>query len=166
MNMIRSWDHITNVIRAPHLGGCPIVITLSVCLSVRQKTLKLAITFLHLEISLSYLGSLWQELSNGTINFELVTLTVTFDLHLKKFNISHNFFILGDRAFIFDMCDHYDKTFQTVQMYHKFWTCDLDSDLWPTFEKTLTLAITFILRDKAFIFHMCDPYDKTFPTVP
>ena len=32
--------------------------------------------------------SLWQGLSNGTINFEHVTLTVTFDLLFKHFNIA------------------------------------------------------------------------------
>ena len=48
-----------------------------------------------------------------TINFELVTLTVTFDLLLKNFNIGHNFFIVRDRAFIFSMCVPYDQTFPT-----------------------------------------------------
>ena len=57
--------------------------------------------------------SLWQDFSNGTLNFELVTLTVTFDLLLKNFNIGHNFFIVRDRAFIFGMCIPYDKTFPT-----------------------------------------------------
>ena len=47
------------------------------------------------------------------MNFELVTLTVTFDLLLKNFNIGHNFFIERDRAFIFGMCIPYDKTFPT-----------------------------------------------------
>ena len=31
------------------------------------------------------------------------------------------------------------------QWYHKFWTCDIDRDLWPTFEN-FTLAITFLCR--------------------
>ena len=53
------------------------------------------------------------DLSNGTIDFELVTLTVTFDLLLKNFNIGHNFYILWDKAFIFGMCIPYDKTFLT-----------------------------------------------------
>ena len=125
--------------------------------------------------------TLWQDLSNGTINFELVTLTVTFDLLLKNFNIGHNFFIVRDRAFIFGMWIPYDKTFPTepfilnmwpwpwpltyfwktltlaitflsyeiklsylacvfpmtrpFKWYHKFWMCDLDRDLWPTFQK-------------------------------
>ena len=47
------------------------------------------------------------------MNFELVTLTVTFDLLLKKINIGHNFFIVRDRALIFGMCIPYDKTFPT-----------------------------------------------------
>ena len=59
-----------------------------------RKTLTLHITFLPLDIGLSYLASvffiiLWQDLSDGTINFDHVTLTVTFDLHLKKHWILH-----------------------------------------------------------------------------
>ena len=45
--------------------------------------------------------------------FEFVTLTVTFDLLLKNFNIGHNFFIVRDGAFIFGMCVPYDQTFPT-----------------------------------------------------
>ena len=58
--------------------------------------------------------TLWQDLSNGTINFEHVTLTVTFDLLLKNFNIGHNLFILWDKAFIFGMCVPCDKAFPMV----------------------------------------------------
>ena len=47
------------------------------------------------------------------MNFELVTLTMTFDLLLKNFDIGHSFFIERDKAFIFGMCIPYDKTFQT-----------------------------------------------------
>ena len=53
--------------------------------------------------------SLWHGFYDGTINFEHVTLTVTFDLLLKNFNISHNFFILRDTPAIFGMCVPYDK---------------------------------------------------------
>ena len=49
-----------------------------------------------------------------TLNFEHVTLTVTFGLLLKNFNIGHNFFILWDKAFIFGMCVPYDKAFPMV----------------------------------------------------
>ena len=35
--------------------------------------------------------SLCYDLFDGTIAFEHVTLTVTFDLHLKTYSITHNF---------------------------------------------------------------------------
>ena len=57
---------ILQFFRAPLLCGCPIVITLSVRLSV------------------------------------------------KNFNIGHNSFTLRDKSFIFHMCDPYDKTLPTV----------------------------------------------------
>ena len=58
---------------------------------------------------------------------------VTFDLHvlLKNFIIMRNFFILRDRVFIFGICVPYDKNLRQI---HKFWTCDLDRDRWPTFD--------------------------------
>ena len=43
--------------------------------------------------------SLWQNLSHGTIIFDLVTLTLKFDLLLKNFNLGHNFLTRSDRAF-------------------------------------------------------------------
>ena len=58
--------------------------------------------------------TLWQDLSDVTINFEHVTLTGTFDLLLKNFNVGYNFFILWDKAFIFDMCVPFDKVFPMV----------------------------------------------------
>ena len=61
-------------------------------------------------------------LSNGPIIFLRVTLTVTFDQLLKNFNICHNFFSLWDEAFIFGMCDPYDKTFPTVPQILNLWT--------------------------------------------
>ena len=48
------------------------------------------------------------------INLEHVTLTVTFDLLLKNFNIGNNFYILWDKALIFGMCVPYDKAFPMV----------------------------------------------------
>ena len=69
-------------------------------------------------------------LSFGTINFEHVTFTVTFDLLLKKktFNIGHHIFILRDGAFIFGMCVSYDMDFPMVPSIS---TCDLDLILTP-----------------------------------
>ena len=52
-----------------------------------------------------------------------MTLTVTFDLRLKNFNIPHNFLIVRDRTIIFGMnYDHDDKTFPMVLFY----------DAWPS----------------------------------
>ena len=55
--------------------------------------------------------SLWQDLSDGYIYFEHVTLTLTFDLHLENFNSGHNFItIYRRRAFILGRCVSYDKS--------------------------------------------------------
>ena len=56
-----------------------------------------------------------QDLSHGTIIFDLVTLTLKFDLLLKNFNLGHNFLTRRDRAFILYMCIPCDKTFHMVQ---------------------------------------------------
>ena len=69
-----QWTKVDVTVGVPSpLGGCPIVITLSVCLSVRPSVCP-----------------------------------------SKNFNIGHNFFTLRDKSFIFGMCDPYDKTFPTV----------------------------------------------------
>ena len=52
--------------------------------------------------------------SDGTINFEHVTLAVTFDILLKNFNIGHNSFVLRGRAFILGIHVPYDKAFLMV----------------------------------------------------
>ena len=84
---------------------------------------------------------LWQDLSHGTIIFDLVTLTLKFDLLLKNFNLGYNFLIRSDWAFILHMCIACDKTFHMVPSFFTLWP-------WPWsltyFWKTLTLAITFL----------------------
>ena len=50
----------------------------------------------------------------STVIFDLVTLTLKFDLLLKNFNLSHNFLIRRDRDFILQMCISFDKTFHMV----------------------------------------------------
>ena len=54
---------------------------------------------------------LWQDLSYGTIIFDLVKLTLKFDLLLKNFNLGHNFRTRRDKAFILHVCIPCDKTF-------------------------------------------------------
>ena len=62
---------------------------------------------------------LWQGLSNVHINFERVTLTVTFDPLL---NISHNFLTVKDWAFTFGIFVPYVHTFPMVPQILKHWT--------------------------------------------
>ena len=46
--------------------------------------------------------------------FDLVTLTLRFDLLLKSFNLGHRFFTRRGRAFIFHMCIPCSKTLKAV----------------------------------------------------
>ena len=46
--------------------------------------------------------------------FDLVTLTLKFDLLLKNFNIDHSLNTIRGRAFIFHMFIPYDNTFHLV----------------------------------------------------
>ena len=39
--------------------------------------------------------------------------------------------------------------------YQKCWPCDLDLDFWPTFEKNLTLAITFEPKEIRLSYYTC-----------
>ena len=55
-----------------------------------------------------------QDLSDGIKYFEHVTLNVTFGILLKNLYIAYNFLTIRDRAFKFDACGSYDKTFLLV----------------------------------------------------
>ena len=48
------------------------------------------------------------------MNFNHVTLTVTFDLHLENFNSAHNFLAIWIRALLFGIIIPYDKNFPMV----------------------------------------------------
>ena len=135
------------------------------------------------------MSSLWQDLSVGTKNFDLLTLTLMFDLLFKNFNLSYNFWMVSTRVLIFHKYVPYDKTFPWVSKfltswpwprrltyflktltsaitfewkvlglwyficvflmtrpfrgYQNFWPPDLDLEVWPNFQKILTLATTF-----------------------
>ena len=92
--------------------------------------------------------TLWQDLSDGTINFEHVTLTMTFDLLLKNFNIGHNFLILWDKVFIFGMCVPYDKAFPMVPKVLNVWPWLLPlTDFW----KTLTFCHNFFILGHSYL---------------
>ena len=89
---------------------------------------------------------------------------MTFDLHIKNFNLGHNFWTIRGRALIFHMCIPCDKTFPLMPTFLNLWPRP-----WPltTVAKNLNLDHYFgTITDRVFIFHMCIPCDKTFPLVP
>ena len=101
---------------------------------------------------------LWQDLSVGTKNFELLTLTS--DLLLKKVNLGHDFWTKRDKAFILHMCITCGKTFLLVLKILNLWP-------WPWFLtffwKKLNLGHNFwTKRNMAFILNMCITCGKTF----
>ena len=64
-----------------------------------------------------YVHSLWQDLSMSTKIFDLVTLTLEFDLLLKNFNLGYSFFTRRGWAFIFHMCIPCSKTFNALPWF-------------------------------------------------
>ena len=88
----------------------------------------------------------------------------------KNFNIGHSFFILRDILPLEISLSYFACVIlvtRPFQQYHKFWTCDLDRDLWPTFKKNFNIGQNFfIVRDRALLFGMCVLYYKTFSTEP
>ena len=46
--------------------------------------------------------------------------------------------------------------------YHVFLPCDLELEIWPTLEKLYHYHNSNTTWGRAFKFHMCIPYDKTF----
>jgi hypothetical protein len=57
-------------------------------------------------------------------------LTLKFDPLFKNFNIGHIFWMASDRDFIFVFL-----MTRTFYWYQIFWPCDLDFEVWPTFQK-------------------------------
>ena len=102
--------------------------------------------------------SLCQDLSDGTINFD--HLTLTFDLHLENFNSAHNFLAIRHRAFILGKSVLYDKTFPMALyiliMWHWPWPLTY---IWKNIDSVHNFLT---IRHRAFIFGVDVPYIKTF----
>ena len=93
-----------------------------------------------------------------------MTLTLTFDLLLKKHNLGYNFWTKRDKAFILHMLVPFDKTFLSVPKKFDLVTLTLTFDL---LLKKLNLGYNFwTKRDKAFIVQVCIPCGKTFLSIP
>ena len=116
---------------------------------------------------ISHVYSLWQDHSHHTIIFDLVTLTLKFDLLLTNFNLGHNLWTVRGRAFIFHMCIPCDKTFHTTPL---FWPSDLELELWITYTECCYLNLVAFRRTslslfRCYILGLCVPYIKTFLVV-
>ena len=83
------------------------------------KKLTLAITLKPKEIELSYYRCIFLVARPFCLyqKFDPVTLTLTFDLLLKKLNLGHNFWSKTDRTFILHMCIPQGKTFLSVPTF-------------------------------------------------
>ena len=107
---------------------------------------------------------LWQDLSVDTKILDFVTLTLNFDLLLKKLNLGHNFWTKIDKAFIFHMCITCGKTSLLETNFFYLVTLTLTFDL---LLKKFNLDHNFWTKsDWALILHISIPCDKTFLLIP
>ena len=83
--------------------------------------------------------------------FGLVTLTVTFDLHILKFDICHNFSTIRGSAFNFTCTLLVMRPFYSYQIV---WPCDLDHDLWPLYLKMQYMPLFNHYRSSFHISHL------------
>jgi hypothetical protein len=94
------------------------------CLTYLWKTLTLVITFKWYVLGCWYFTwvfHVWQDLLMGTTIFDLVTLTLMFDLLIKNFNLVYNFWMVCTRALIYDMSVPYCKTIPWVPNFLTMW---------------------------------------------
>ena len=130
------------------------------------KNLTLAIIFEPKKIRLSYY-TCWFLLKRPFCPYQKnwpVTLTLTFDLLLKKLNLGYNFWTKRDKAFILQVCIPCGKTFLSIPKILTLWP-------WPWlltyFWKKFNLGYNFwTKRDKAFIVQVCIPCGMTFLSIP
>ena len=144
-------DHWVSFEFRTSLGTSIFLCPSSVCPSVCH-TFGLLNNFFNLErqgFHIWHVCSLWQELSNGTINFD----HVTFDLHLEKlshFWFAYNFFLPYEIGLSYLAC-----VFLMTRLfwwYHNFWSRNLDRDLWPTFGKSVCHTFGLLIT--------CLPWEK------
>ena len=90
-------------------------------------------------------------------NVDLVIFIVTFDLHILKFNICHNFSTITGSTFIFYMYTPCDEAFLLIPNRLTLWP-------WPlTF---IPENAIYAITGSTFIFHMHIPCYEAFPFIP
>ena len=90
--------------------------------------------------------------SEGTLN--LIRLSVCPSVCHKNFNLSHNFWTIKDRAFIFHICIPYEETCPFIQQILTLWPWP-----WPLtyilVSENLTYVITFEPLEVAVYYFIC-----------
>jgi hypothetical protein len=90
---------------------------------------------------------LWQDLSIGTFDFALMTLTLEFDLFLRNFNIGHFLWILINRIFIFHLWISFDNTSVLVPSFLAFHIPHVGPfSLYLKIHDPVTLTVVCILK--------------------
>ena len=91
-------------------------------------------------------------LSDGAINIEHVKLSMTFNQILKKKTLILTIICFPQEIEFLYLAYFFIMT-RPYWWYHKFWTCDLDREFWPSFEHWpwLSYCTTFGVH----IWHMC-----------
>ena len=83
----------------------------------------------------------------GVYRNQSVCLSVRLSVQ-SKLNLDHNFLTKRDRTSVFLVTRPFCR-------YQNFWLRDLDLEFWPTFEKNLTLAITFETKEIGLSYFTC-----------
>ena len=133
-----------------------------------SQNLTFVITFEPLEVGfhISCVYSLWWGLPIHTKIFDLVTLTVTFDLHtcISKFNICHNFWTIRGRGFIFHIYIPCDEDFPLLPKLKTLWPSP-----WPLthISENFNICHNFwTISGRTLIFHMHIRCDEAFLLIP
>ena len=85
-----------------------------------------------------------QDLSHGTIIFYLMTLTLKFDLQMYFWKTLTLAITFKQEVISLSYCTLVFLVTRPFTWYHNSWPCDIDLEVWPTFEKLyITLVITF-----------------------
>ena len=104
------------------------------------------------------MGSLWQDLSVCTKNFDLYVDLVFLTYFWKNLTLAITF---EPKEIGLSYYRYEFLVARPICLYQKFWSCAID--FWP-FEKNLTFAVSFEPKKKEYSYYM--PYGKFFLSVP
>jgi hypothetical protein len=145
-------------------GGILFLSCLSCCLSFCHllKTLALAITFEWYVLGLWYFTRIFLVTRplHGYKKFDLVTLSLVFDLLIENFNLGYIFWLVGTRALTFHTSVCCYKTLPWVLKNMALWPwCKFDLHI-----ENFNFGYSFwIVCTRTWTFHMTVPCEKTFP---